>query len=83
LLGLSALDPLNLVGTVLAGVKVPRQLGARMLYRDGIAVASLVAGQVELLVPLPAADEHAVRRALLREPDSSLAPSPADMTAQS
>jgi len=70
MLALSALDPLNVVGTVLAGRKIPRQLGARVLYRDGIALATLSAGEVELLVPLSAADESAVRKTLLREPES-------------
>lgn len=69
LLGLSALDPLNLVGTVLPGGKVPRQLGGRVLYRDGLPVATLVAGKVEFLQPLSPEDERAARRALLREPD--------------
>jgi ATP-dependent Lhr-like helicase len=68
LLALSASDPLNLAGTVLPGSKVPRQPGARVLYRDGIALAALVAGKVEWLVdPLPV-DEREARRVLLREP---------------
>jgi ATP-dependent Lhr-like helicase len=70
LLALSASDPLNLVGTVLPGSKVPRLPGARVLYRDGIALATLVAGTVELLQPLSDADAHAARRMLLREPES-------------
>src|SRR5690606_19402945 len=47
LLALSASDPLNLAGTVLPGSKVPRLPGARVLYRDGIALAALVAGRIE------------------------------------
>jgi len=75
---LSALDPLNVVGTVLAGRKIPRQLGARVLYRDGIALATLSAGEVELLAPLSTADESAARKTLLREPESMpLAPAEA------
>jgi ATP-dependent Lhr-like helicase len=70
MLALSASDPLNLVGTVLPGSKVPRLPGARVLYRDGIALATLVAGTVELLQPLSDADAHAARRMLLREPES-------------
>ncbi|HEY0504871.1 MAG TPA: helicase-related protein [Lysobacter sp.] len=70
-LGLSALDPLNLVGTVVPGAKVPRQLGARVLWRDGVPVAALVAGQVEWRVELPAAEQRAAHKALLREPESS------------
>jgi ATP-dependent Lhr-like helicase len=75
---LSALDPLNLVGTVMPGVKVPRILGARVAWRDGIAVASVVAGHVDHLAELDPDEQRAVRRALLREPDSVPAPAPID-----
>jgi ATP-dependent Lhr-like helicase len=68
LLALSASDPLNLAGTVLPGDKVPRLPGARVLYRDGIALATLVAGNVELLAALSPEDERVVRSTLLREP---------------
>ena len=64
LLVLSASDPLNLAGTVLPGSKVPRLPGARVLYRDGIALAALVAGEIELFETLGADDERAVREAL-------------------
>ncbi|MEZ0469357.1 DEAD/DEAH box helicase [Luteimonas salinilitoris] len=64
---LSAMDPLNLVGTLLPGDRIPRLPGARVLYRDGLPVGSLVAGQVALLTELAPAEEHAARRILLRE----------------
>ena len=67
---LSATDPLNLLGTVLPGDKVPRLTGSRVLYRDGVPLATLSAGQVELLSALDPDDERAARRVLLREPDS-------------
>ncbi len=70
MISLSALDPLNLVGTLLPGTKVPRQLGARVVLRDGLPLASLVAGNVELLTPLSPEDERAARKVLLREPES-------------
>src|SRR6266702_2110908 len=41
-------DPLNLVGTLLPGNKVPAVAGNRVLYRDGVPVASLVATEVDL-----------------------------------
>ncbi len=65
---LSAMDPLNLVGTLLPGDRIPRLPGARVLYRDGSPVASLVAGQVALLAELAPGEESAARRILLREP---------------
>ena len=73
LIAVSALDPLNLVGTLLPGSKVPRQLGARIAWRDGLPLGALSGGQVEVLAPLPPEDERAVRRLLLREPESALA----------
>ena len=67
LIGLSASDPLNLLGTVLPGARVPRQPGARILLRDGLALATLVAGEVEFAADLPLSERPAIRRALLRE----------------
>lgn len=49
LVRISALDPLNLAGTLLPGTKVPRLAGARLVFEDGVPVASLVAGEVNLL----------------------------------
>jgi len=37
-------DPLNLAGTLLVGERVPAVAGNRVLYRDGIVVATLAAG---------------------------------------
>ncbi|GAB3346917.1 DEAD/DEAH box helicase [Lysobacter tyrosinilyticus] len=68
-LALSALDPLNLIGTVVAGTKVPRQLGARMLWRDGLPVATLVAGEVTWLAELDATEQRSAHKVLMREPD--------------
>lgn len=67
MIAVSASDPLNLAGTLLAGDKVPRQPGARLLLRDGVPVASLVGGEFRALPGLAAADEHAAKVALLRE----------------
>ncbi|MET4726904.1 ATP-dependent Lhr-like helicase [Lysobacter enzymogenes] len=64
----SAADPLNLTGSVLAGAKVPRIPGARIAFRDGVAVASLLAGQVEWIETLPADAQREVQRLLLRRP---------------
>jgi ATP-dependent Lhr-like helicase len=64
----SASDPLNLAGTVLAGDKIPRLPGARVAYRDGVPVAALVAGEVTMLADLPPDDRAAVHQRLLHEP---------------
>jgi ATP-dependent Lhr-like helicase len=37
---LSGADPLNLVGGILPGTKVPATLGARVAYLDGVPVAA-------------------------------------------
>ena len=68
-LALSALDPLNLVGTVVAGTKVPRQFGARVLWRDGLPVATLAAGEVAWLMELPATEQRTAHKVLMREPE--------------
>jgi ATP-dependent Lhr-like helicase len=60
------------VGTVLPGTRVPRQPGARLVLRDGVALATLAAGDVAYLVELAPAERQAVRRALLREVEPSL-----------
>jgi len=65
---LSASDPANLVGTVLAGPKVPRVAGSRVLYRDGLAIGTSIGGQIELLVPLDPAQTRAATRALALDP---------------
>jgi ATP-dependent Lhr-like helicase len=38
-------DPLNLAGTLLVGERVPAVAGNRLLYRDGVVVATLVASR--------------------------------------
>ncbi|NYE60681.1 ATP-dependent Lhr-like helicase [Duganella sp. 1224] len=42
---LSGVDPLNLCGTLLPGDKVPALAGNRLLFRDGLPVATQVAGK--------------------------------------
>ena len=57
-------DPLNLVGGVLPGAKVPALATSRIVYRDGVPVATRVAGEVTLLETLSPEEERAVRMAL-------------------
>jgi ATP-dependent Lhr-like helicase len=63
---ISGADPLNLVGHVVAGAKVPNQSGARVLYRDGAPIATLVGGQFTALEPMDDAAEWTARSKLLR-----------------
>ena len=66
LLAVSAVDPLNQLGTLLPGSKVSALPGNRLLYRDGVPLAVLVAGKPQWLVELDMPEQEAVRRALLR-----------------
>ncbi|MDH4585141.1 DEAD/DEAH box helicase [Pseudomonas sp. BN415] len=68
LVGLSACDPLNLVGTLLNGAKVPAVAGNRLLFRDGVPVATLVAGKVHLLQDVDPSTANEWRAALIRQP---------------
>ncbi|MFV3334371.1 DEAD/DEAH box helicase [Pseudomonas sp. NY15437] len=62
----SAVDPLNLAGTLLPGRKVPAVSGNRVLYRDGVPVGALIAGAVELLAELAPDDQARARELLIR-----------------
>ena len=64
LVTLAASDPANLLGTIVHGPRVPRVAGSRVLYRDGLPIATSIAGEIALLVTLDAAGEQAARRAL-------------------
>jgi len=67
LVSLSAADPLNLVGILTPGARLPALTGNRLLYRDGIPIATLAAGEVRFLETLDAADEWQAHKALLRQ----------------
>jgi len=59
-------DPLNLVGHLVAGVKLPTLTNARVLYRDGTPIATLVAGEFAPLEPMDEAAAWAAKTRLLR-----------------
>jgi ATP-dependent Lhr-like helicase len=63
---LSGSDPLNLVGIVTPGARLPALAGNRVLYRDGVPVALLAGGAVEFLTELSAAGQWEARNKLLR-----------------
>jgi ATP-dependent Lhr-like helicase len=67
---ISGSDPLNLVGTVLAGNKLPAVTGTRVLYEDGAAVAAWVANKPQWLVESTTAQQQLWRNALLRRADA-------------
>jgi ATP-dependent Lhr-like helicase len=66
LISLSGADPLNLVGILTPGPRLPALTGNRLLYRDGLPTALLAAGEVQFLETLDAASEWESHKALLR-----------------
>ena len=65
-LSISAADPLNLVGTLVPGPKVPALTNNRVLYRDGVAIAALVGGDVHWIEQLEPREAREAENALIR-----------------
>jgi len=63
---LCAADPLNLLGILTPGPRLPALAGNRVLYRDGLPLATLAGGEVRFLETLDAAAQWQARNALLR-----------------
>jgi ATP-dependent helicase Lhr and Lhr-like helicase len=66
LVSVSAADPLNLVGILTPGPRLPALTGNRLLYRDGLPIALLAGGEVAYLETLKGGSEWEARNALLR-----------------
>jgi ATP-dependent Lhr-like helicase len=66
LVSLSGTDPLNLVGVLTPGARLPALTGNRVLYRDGLPIALLSGGEVRVLGELAAQEQWEARNALLR-----------------
>ncbi|MFG3500756.1 DEAD/DEAH box helicase [Pseudomonas sp. NPDC047963] len=64
MIAVSAVDPLNQVGTLLPGERVPATAGNRILYRDGAPLALLIGGKPELLEELDEDDQRKARQLL-------------------
>jgi ATP-dependent Lhr-like helicase len=65
---ISAADPLNVVGLLTPGARVSSLTGNRILFRNGVPVASSSAGEVSLYEALDGATEWEARNRLLRSP---------------
>jgi ATP-dependent Lhr-like helicase len=63
---LSAADPLNLLGILTPGPRLPALAGNRILYRGGLPLATLSGGEARLLEALEPAAQWEARNALLR-----------------
>jgi ATP-dependent Lhr-like helicase len=68
IVSLSGADPLNLVGILTPGARLPALTGSRLLYRDGFPIALLASGEVQFLETLDAGNEWALQKALLLSP---------------
>jgi len=66
LVSLSGADPLNVVGILTPGPRLPALTGNRVLYRDGVPIASLMANEVRFIETLDAETQWSARAALLR-----------------
>jgi ATP-dependent helicase Lhr and Lhr-like helicase len=64
LICISAADPLNLSGTLLPGDKIPALAGNRVLFRDGLPVATMIAGKPQYLVEPEPPERQPMRAAL-------------------
>ena len=61
---LSAADPLNFAGILTPGIKVPALAGNRVLFRDGVPVAAMIAGEFEALQTSSTEEERQMRERL-------------------
>jgi ATP-dependent Lhr-like helicase len=68
LVSLSGADPLNLAGILMPGPKLPAIASNRVLFRDGIAIAFLEAGEVRFIDEVDVSVEAETRMALMGHP---------------
>jgi ATP-dependent Lhr-like helicase len=66
LVSLSGADPLNLVGILTPGPRLPALTGHRVLYRDGVPIATHLGGEVRFLEAMDPQEQWSARAALLR-----------------
>ncbi|HEV8123168.1 MAG TPA: hypothetical protein VGP80_02920, partial [Gemmatimonadales bacterium] len=66
LISISAADPLNLVGVVTPGERVPALRRNRIVFEDGVPLAALESGTIRQLVEYPSERGNEIERALVR-----------------
>src|SRR5579884_756250 len=74
LITLSAADPLNLQGILTPGPRIAALTANRILFRDGLAIATLEAGDIRKLADAPASDFEIQRRLRLGKLPPTLRP---------
>jgi ATP-dependent Lhr-like helicase len=67
LISVSAADPLNLLGIITPGNRVTAHTSNRVLYQDGIAIATFEGGETHFLTELSRAMEWKAKAALMRK----------------
>lgn len=75
----SGVDPLNLVGILTPGPRLAALAGNRVLYRDGVPIALLAAGEIRFLEELDPATEWFARKALVCGARQALPPADVDV----
>ena len=65
-ISLSGADPLNLIGILTPGPKLPALTDNRLIYRDGVPVATRSAGTVDFLTTLDSASRWEAEKRLVR-----------------
>jgi ATP-dependent Lhr-like helicase len=65
LVSISAADPLNRVGILTPGARIPALTGNRILFEDGIPAATMAGGEMQVLVAAMPEREWELRLALL------------------
>ena len=65
-MSLSAADPLNLIGILTPGARLAALTGNRVVYRDGLPVATLSGGKIQFLAELDEADRWQAEKRLVR-----------------
>jgi ATP-dependent Lhr-like helicase len=76
---LSGADPLNLLGIVTPGARLPSLTGNRLLYLDGLPIATVTAGEVTFLTALDPGEQWRAKNAILRRDVSSPAATEIDL----
>jgi ATP-dependent Lhr-like helicase len=71
---ISACDPLNLVGILTPGSRVPAVLGNRIIYRDGIPAAAMESGVIRKISGIDEAEYPILERLLDERPASAFDP---------
>src|SRR4029077_3924020 len=65
-ISLSGADPLNLIGILTPGPRLAALTDNRLIYQDGIPVATLSAGKAEFLTALDAKSQWEAEKRLVR-----------------